>query len=93
METTITALSADGYITWTNVATNSTFAVQAAQSLTDPSNWVDYVHVPVTDLTTTERLFDPNPPVNMVFIPAGSFMMGSPTSEAGRLPQRTGKGC
>jgi len=82
--TTITAFSADGYITWTwtnaiaptntfNAPTN-TFTVQVAPTLTSPSNWLDYVQVPVTNLPTTRRLFDPNPPPNMVLIPAGSFM-------------------
>jgi formylglycine-generating enzyme len=32
--------------------------------------------VPVTSPTTTHRLFDPNPPAGMVYIPAGSFTMG-----------------
>ena len=75
--TTIRAFNADGYITWTNELTNTTFTVQAAQSLLGPSNWVDYIQVPVTNPVTTHRLYDPNPPPNMVLIPAGSFTMGN----------------
>ncbi len=73
---TITAFSADGYVTWTNVPTNATFTVQTAVSLFGPSNWVDYIHVPATNPATTHRLYDPNPPDGMALIPAGSFTMG-----------------
>lgn len=82
--TTITAFSTDGYVTWTNTPTNATFAVQTALSLVGPSNWVDYIQVPSTNLVTTHRLYDPNPPPGMALIPAGSFTMGSPTNEAQR---------
>ena len=74
--TTITAVGADGYVTWTNVATNATFTVQTAASLPGESNWVDYVQVPATNGVTTNRFYDPNPPSGMVLIPAGSFTMG-----------------
>jgi formylglycine-generating enzyme required for sulfatase activity len=73
---TITAFSADGYVTWTNEPTNATFTVQTAASLVGPSNWVDYIQVPVTNPVTTHRLYDPNPTAGMVLIPAGSFKMG-----------------
>jgi len=36
--TTITALSADGHITWTNSPTNATFTVQTTQSLPGLTN-------------------------------------------------------
>ena len=74
---TITAFNADGYVTWTNALTNATFTVQTAWSLVGPSNWVDYIQVPVTNSVTTHRLYDSNPPVGMALIPAGSFTMGS----------------
>jgi formylglycine-generating enzyme required for sulfatase activity len=74
--TTITALGADGYVTWTNVETNATFTVQTATSLLSESKWVDYVQVPATNGVTTERLYDLNPPSGMALIPAGSFTMG-----------------
>ena len=74
---TITAFSANGYVTWTNTATNATFTVQTASSLLNPTNWVDYVQVPVTNAATTHQLYDPHPPAGMAFIPAGSFTMGS----------------
>ncbi len=73
---TITAFSADGYVTWTNTPTNATFTVQTAVSLVGPSNWVDYIQVTVTNPATTNWIFDPNPPAGMALIPAGSFTMG-----------------
>ncbi len=75
--TTITALSADGHITWTNSPTNVTFTVQTTQSLLSPINWVDYLQVPVTNVVTTQRIYDPTPPSGMTFIPAGTFTMGN----------------
>jgi len=77
---TITAFSANGYVTWTNIPTNATFTVQTAVSLVGPSNWVDYIQVPVTNPTTTHRLYDPNPPAGMALIPAGGFTMGATTN-------------
>jgi len=74
--TTISALGADGTVTWTNALTNATFTVQTALSVLGPSNWVDYVQVPVTNPVTTLRLYDPNPPSGMALIPAGSFTIG-----------------
>ena len=74
---TITAFSADGYVTWTNAPTNATFTVQTASSLVSPTNWVDYVQVPVTNAATTHQLYDPHTPTGMAFIPAGSFTMGN----------------
>jgi formylglycine-generating enzyme required for sulfatase activity len=74
--TTITDVTADGTVTWTNVETNATFTVQTATALPDATNWVDWVQVPVTNAVTVHRLFDPNPPPGMAFIPAGSFTMG-----------------
>src|SRR5882762_2289773 len=74
--TTITGISADGNVTWTNALTNVICTVQAADSLTNASNWVDYIQVPISNQVVSRRLFDPNPPVGMAFIPAGSFIMG-----------------
>ena len=79
--TTITALSADGHITWTNSPTNATFIVQTAHSFPGQTNWVDYIRVPVTNAVTTERIYDPSPPSGMALIPAGSFTMGDSFGE------------
>ncbi len=81
--TTITAISADGYATWTNAVTNATFTVQTATSLLNPSNWVDYVQVPTTNSVTNYRLCDPNSPAGMTLIPAGTFTMGNTFSGDG----------
>ncbi|MCO5051391.1 MAG: formylglycine-generating enzyme family protein [Verrucomicrobiae bacterium] len=73
---TITGISAEGFVTWTNVPTNATFTVQTATDLA-AGNWMDWVEVPVSSATTIHQIFDPNPLAGMVFIPAGSFTMGS----------------
>ncbi len=75
--TTITAFTPDGYITWTNAQPGTNYIVQTARSLGAATNWVDYIQVPVSNNVVTHRLYNPNPPSNMAFIPAGSFTMGN----------------
>ncbi len=75
--TTITGISAGGNVTWANELTDVICTVQTAVSLTNASNWVDYVQVPISNHLVSCRLFDPNPPAGMAFIPAGSFTMGN----------------
>ena len=76
VQTTITAFSQNGHITWTNASTNVTFTVQTSRSVQGLDNWVDYICVPATNPGTTHWLFDPNPPMGMALIPAGLFQMG-----------------
>lgn len=80
--TTITGISADGNVTWTSELTNVICTFQAADSRTGASNWVDYVQVPISNHVVSCRLFDPNPPVGMAFIPAGSFIMGDALNDS-----------
>lgn len=71
--TKITAFSSQGYLIWTNAATDgATCTVQRAATLAGPGNWVDYVQHRVTNATMTVRVLDPNPPAGMVLIPAGT---------------------
>ena len=94
---TITSFTAEGYLTWTNVATNATFTVQSAPSLLIQSNrlvssnWSDYVQIPVANAATKQRVIDPHPPAGMALIPAGSFTMGDTFSEgfSSELPLHT----
>ena len=87
---TITRATEAGSITWTNSPTNATFTVQTAQSLSAPVNWADFIQVPVTNGFTVWKILDPNPPVGMVFVPAGSFTMGdSLDGESDALPLHT----
>jgi formylglycine-generating enzyme required for sulfatase activity len=92
--TTITDVTAEGTVTWTNEVTNATFTVQTAIALPDATNWVAWVQVPVTNAVTVHRIFDPNPSPGMAFIPAGSFMMGATTNMgheyySGEVPQHS----
>ena len=87
---TITVFSPDGYLTWTNTPIDATFTVQTTPSLLSPINWVDYIQVPVANPVTTHRIYDPNPPYGMVFIPAGPFTMGDTLDgETNALPLHT----
>ena len=91
--TTITGISANGNVTWTNQLTNVICTIQAADSLKGVNNWADYVQVPISNQVVSCRLFDPNQPAGMAFIPAGSFTMGNamnPSEGASdELPPRT----
>ncbi len=73
----IVGVTEGGFLTWTNTPMVGTFTLQTASSLSSPTFWVDYVQVPITNTTsTTQRIFDSNPPLGMVLIPGGSFTMG-----------------
>jgi hypothetical protein len=76
----LTAVTPDGWVTWTNDPTNATFTVQTTTILPGETNWVDWVQVPVSNAVTVHRVFDPNPPSGMALIPAGSFLMGATTN-------------
>jgi formylglycine-generating enzyme len=73
--TAITAFTPDGHITWTNAAPGLLCTIQTATNLAG-SNWVNYAQVTASNQTTTCRVFDPNQPPDMAFIPGGSFKMG-----------------
>ena len=75
--TTITELTADGMLTWTNAPTNATFTVQTAVDSLVAANWFHWIDVPVTNGVTVHRILDPNPPGGMEYAPAGSFVMGN----------------
>jgi sulfatase modifying factor 1 len=77
---TLTAVTPEGWVTWTNAPTNATFTVQTATDLA-AGEWVDWVQVPASNAVTVHRVFDPNPPPGMAFIPAGSFTMGDSFTE------------
>lgn len=85
MRVIITGFSAEGYITWTNPPTDTTFNVQTATSLVGSNNWVDYIQVPSTKASTIQHLFDTHAPNGMVLIPSGTFRMGDPFSDGGGL--------
>jgi formylglycine-generating enzyme len=75
--TAITALTPDGYITWTNAQAGPNYTVQFTRRLGAATIWADYIRIPASNNVVTHRLYDPNPPSGMVLIPAGSFTMGA----------------
>lgn len=88
--TKITAFNSQGYIIWTNSATDGvTCTVQRAATLAGPSNWVDYVRHRVTNATMNVRVHDPNPPAGMVLIPAGMNVGNDPDFGAYALTIQT----
>lgn len=80
--TAIISTTADGSITWTNVATNATFTIQMAESL-GATAWHDFTQVNASNAQTTHRLFKSSAPPGMAFIPAGTFIMGDSRNELG----------
>jgi formylglycine-generating enzyme required for sulfatase activity len=68
----MTALSAQGLVTWSNTAVGVTGQFQRAIALADATAFVDYVQSVVTNPVMSLRLFDPSPPPGMALIPAGT---------------------
>ena len=120
----ITALSPDGWLTWSNAAVGGTCTVEHATTLLGSNVWHTYVHLAVTGEVMSAQFNGPEsylvvdlsagssalsypitylpsvPPggwtdayktTQMVFrrIPAGTFVMGSPTNELGRYSDET----
>lgn len=79
-DTRILSVNPNGSIIWTNSQPGSTFTFQTAITLNGTTNWIDYVQMTGTAGVSSNKLFDPNPPSGMVFIPPGSFMMGAETN-------------
>jgi formylglycine-generating enzyme required for sulfatase activity len=79
-ECVITGFNHDGVLTWSNAAAGGEITVQVADDLCVSNAWHDYVNVPVTNDPCTWRITDLNPPEDMVYIPAGSFVMGNATN-------------
>jgi formylglycine-generating enzyme required for sulfatase activity len=72
----IIAVNPDGAVVWTNAQPGATYTFQTSKTLNGVSNWVDYARMTGSAGSNSNRLFDPNPPAQMSFIPAGSFTMG-----------------
>jgi len=79
--TVMTCLSPDGTVQWSNACVGVTCTVQTATNLLGDSIWFDYVRIPVSNPVMTTQLFDPDPPTNMAYIPAGVFTIGDPFAE------------
>jgi sulfatase modifying factor 1 len=70
--TVITAISPDGWLSWSNAALGATVTIERATSMLGSNVWTSYVQHPVTSVVMRLRCFAPSPPEGMVFIPAGS---------------------
>lgn len=84
-------LDNDGYLMWTNVSKGETCLIEHAVSLVETNSWQTYAQCVVTSEISRLRLFDPDPPKDMVLIPAGPFFMGDSKAEgsADELPVHT----
>ena len=85
-----TSMEPDGSMTWTNAFTDG---VACVEQLTDNGTWLDVytelltsdVSLPVVTMSADVGLFRVlNVSGDMALIPAGTFIMGSPTNELGR---------
>jgi formylglycine-generating enzyme required for sulfatase activity len=71
---------------WSNALAGTNYTVQTVGSLSGGTTWVDYALVFATNAVNTNQhlLIAFAPPSGMVWIPPGTFVMGSPVSEADR---------
>ncbi len=85
--TALIDIKPSGEVTWVTLATNRSFTIQAATHLQGMVEWVDYIQTIPSFYLVTQRLFDPDAPAGMVFVPDGIFTMGDAFSE-GRPNER-----
>jgi formylglycine-generating enzyme required for sulfatase activity len=79
-------------------AVGTVYAIQAATNLANTNSWitVNFIQLPATNYLWTDtstaaigrRFYRAvtSAPTNLIFIPPGTFRMGSPTNESGRSP-------
>jgi formylglycine-generating enzyme required for sulfatase activity len=67
----------EGTLVWTNAQAGTDYTVQTTASLSDGTNWADYIQLSVTNAASTNKIVSFNSPAGMVFIPAGSFKIGN----------------
>lgn len=84
--TTIASFRSDGTLVWSNAQPGVTYTIQTAASLTRGAKWMDYVQVPTSNSVNTNLIVAFQQRSHMVLLPAGTFVMGSPVSEAERGP-------
>jgi len=84
--TTITACSPDGTLVWSNAQAGVYYTLQTVGTLPGGTNWVDYALLFATNAVNTNQqlLIAFAPPSGLVWIPPGTFVMGSPAGEAER---------
>jgi sulfatase modifying factor 1 len=70
--TVITAISPDGWLTWSNAAVGGTCTVEHATSLVGSNVWQSYVQHVTTGAVMRLRCVDLSPPSGMVLIPGGT---------------------
>jgi len=80
-DSVITAISADGTLSWSNAAPGVECRVQRTSSPDAISNWTDFARVACPGTTQSSRMVDPGTPAGMVFIPGGRFDMGDAMAE------------
>jgi formylglycine-generating enzyme required for sulfatase activity len=69
-------VNANGIVLWTNGQAGALYTFQTSTTISEITNWVDYVNATGTAGLNSNRLFDLKPTMDMAFIPAGSFAMG-----------------
>ena len=78
----VTEVRPNGEAVFSNAADSVSGRFQRATDLA-VSNWMDYVQYAESGATATQRLFDPNPPEGMAYVPGGIFQMGDTFGEGG----------
>jgi formylglycine-generating enzyme required for sulfatase activity len=77
----ISMLSSSGMLSWNDASTSNFALIQRnIDDAPEKDKWQEYTLIQATGTAMSVKVFEKKPPPGMVFIPAGSFMMGNATN-------------
>jgi len=75
-EVIISDLSREGHLSWSNAGVSANYLVERAYQLAPPE-WSPLTRGQSSNATVSVKVMDFHPPLGMVFIPGGTFLMGN----------------
>jgi sulfatase modifying factor 1 len=87
-ETVISSFSPDGWLSWSNSSASGDYLIERTYDLSSP-DWAPLTRGTVTNQVMSVRVFDPQPPSGMRFIPGGTFLMGNVLGDATQFAEPT----
>ncbi len=79
--TKITSITTNGWMSWSNSTVSGTSTIERSMNIVNSNDWNSYIQHSTTSIVMHARLFSPDTPNSMAYIPAGIFRMGDSFGE------------